>query len=539
MNNDSRVVSMIQVSHDKKERNKSKKIDIYAIKRKTAGSTDSANSNINKPPNKKGKNRADGPDPHQDQEDYPIHDNEYQIHQMPLTPKSIATQTFPPLVVKKPRKKRQAKKREPVEVEIEKTWDKLRRTQVTMSVAEYLALNKKTSKDVKEGLLYIHRRKPIVRKTSQPRTGSRSSNPVVINALRSRGLLDEVAYAASVNTNATSMENFSDNSDSSDEEKGESGTSSENCSSSSETSDSEYDDDLDEEKDDDDSVHVNYPYNRNKMKNAQPARVYVSINNQLVEAVVDSGAAVSVCSIKLAKRLNLEVDNDEKIQLTGFGNKNVNCNIAPNVEVRIGGRKRVEHFCVDKTDVNKELCLLGRSWMRTHNISLIKSSRVLMVPINNGKNYIEVDCIDDGEKESGKQATQVPIYQVQLMKVNDNNNCKGVEINSAAVGLATYQEDIVSDSSFIQDNAEKKLTGDEARDEIPSYLNELIERNRLCSVEYNGLGRVSTVKHEIITLDDIPINSKPYRTTVDEDEVLKEQLKDLLELDIISPSDGK
>ncbi|KAG2228411.1 hypothetical protein INT48_007457, partial [Thamnidium elegans] len=568
-----RVVSIVQVSPATKDENRhyDKNIDVYAVKRKTAGSTDTNNSK-NPTPNKKGKNIAEGSN--NNRTSYPVNtmDQQYTYsqpagqsffqgqqsqqtnqgtsfalqppqHNMFQPQEAVIQQTMPqatqpmqvdvPPVVKKFKKKRQTKKRDPDEIPIEKTWDKLRRTQITMSVAEYLAMNKKTSRDVKEGLLYIHRRKPSVRKIAQPRASVTNNNPVVINALRSGGLLDEQAYANSVNTFNTSLGNFS-NSDSSEEDNGNSGSST-SYTSNSESSDSEYDDDIEDEEDDD-SVQVSYPYSRAKMKSAQPVRVFISINDQLVEAVLDSGAAVSVCSIKLARRLGLEIDRDEKIQLTGFGNKNVYCNIAPNVEVRIGGRKRIEHFCVDKTDTKRELCLLGRSWIKTHNINLIKNGRVLMVPINNGKRYIEVNCIEDGD-DAGN-GNEVPIYQVQMMRMDDED-ITGVDINNAIVDLATYQEDIVSDSSFIQDSAGRKLSGNEGEDDIPSYLKKVIEENKLCFVENNGLGRVSTVKHEIITLDDIPIKSKPYRTTVDEDEALKEQLKDLLELDIISPSDGK
>lgn len=298
-------------------------IDIYAVKRKTAGTTESATGK-NQGSNKIGKNVAEGSN--NNKQTYPGGANEEQYtYSQPVVqgPTPQQQQSYMPVpmqkdvqpAVKKPRKKRQSKVREVVEISIERTWDKLRRTQVTMSVAEYLAMNKKTSRDVKEGLLYIHRRKPSTRKIAQtyPNRSSAVSNPVVINALRSGGLLDEVVYANSINTNNTSMGNMQNDSDSSEDEDEDSNSSS-NYTSSSEITDSEYDDELDIDDDDDDSVQANYPYNRARMRSAQPVRVFISINNQLVEAVLDSDAAVSVCSIKLVKRLNLEIDHDEKIQ---------------------------------------------------------------------------------------------------------------------------------------------------------------------------------------------------------------------------------
>jgi len=104
--------------------------------------------------------------------------------------------------------------------------------------------------------------------------------------------------------------------------------------------------------------------------------------------------------------------------------------------------------------------------------------------------------------------------------------------------MNTYHEDIVS----LQDSdgeVSKKNTLEEVLSDVPLVVQEVVRRNLNTFYEYGGLGRVNNASHEIVTTTNEPIQSKPYRLTVDEEDCLKEELKTLLELDIIRPSDGK
>ncbi|KAG2195269.1 hypothetical protein INT47_005044 [Mucor saturninus] len=425
----------------------------------------------------------------------------------------------------KPKRKRVVKEKAKVEVEIEDTWDKLKNTPVTISVAEYMALSKKAARDVKDGIMYIHRR---VNRKAQ-RAKHISKDPVVVNALRANGLLDEKAYDnlkihhASIHTNDSSMKNFVG-----DEECSESGSENEGSSSgSSDEEDSESSDDDSWDSVGEEESIIDYPFNAGKMRNAKPSRIFVSINDHLVEAILDSGAAVSVCSKKLADRLGLRINTNDKIPLTGFAsNKSVFCSIAPNVEVKVGGKKRVEHFGIDQSQEKKDVCLLGRTWIKAHDIRLIKNGKMIMVPTNNGKKYIEVSCIDDDDEENENDP---PVIYKVMVKQDDGND---------GVDLATYQEDIVSQGSFIDENEAREISGGDGAGSIPTYLQSMIEKYKLCFIENNGMGKVTNVQHNITTTDNVPVKSKPYRLSYDEEDSLKEELSTLLELGLITPSTG-
>lgn len=69
------------------------------------------------------------------------------------------------------------------------------------------------------------------------------------------------------------------------------------------------------EDDDDNGYHsdtsfTQYPYNPESVRAARPFAVQVLINGELVEAIADTGASVSVISKPLAQRLNLPVNKD-------------------------------------------------------------------------------------------------------------------------------------------------------------------------------------------------------------------------------------
>lgn len=516
---------MIEITKKIPKKLENQKVDIYAVKRKQTGSMDDVVENAT---HKKGKGRSSDNiyipplDPYNLPESSNNFQNVYKGNFTKLPPIQLDQR----MSDAKPKRKRAVKEKKKVEVKIEDTWDKLKNTPVTISVAEYMALSKKAARDVKEGIMYIHRRN-----SKKAQGGNHNSNdPVVINALRANGLLDEEAYHdlkiqhTSVRTNDTSVKHFVDEEESSESgsenQEGDSECSGSECS-GSESSDEESWDSTDEEE----SI-VDYPYDAKKMRRAKPSRIFISINNHLVEAVLDSGAAVSVCSKKLADRLGLKVDTSDKIPLSGFGgNKSLVCGIIPNVEVYVGGKKRVEHFCIDKSDEKNDVCLLGRTWIKAHDIRLIKNGTMIMVPTNKGRNYIEVACIEDEDEEADDPQV---IYKV-MVKQEENKN---------GVDLATYQEDIVSQGSFINENEARVISGGDDAGNIPTYLEEMIEEYKLCFIENNGMGKVTNVQHNIITTDNIPVKSKPYRLSYDEEDSLKEELKTLLDLGLITPSTG-
>lgn len=175
--------------------------------------------------------------------------------------------------------KRKPPRRLEVEVPIESTWDKLSKTHITIPIAQYFAENKKVAQDVKLGLTHLHRRRP--RRKITATTNQKSSEPMIINTLRTNGLLDEEQYKRNqvnhVEASRNQLDTESDYDSSYDD--------SDHDMTSTEADTYETDDETDSQ--------IDYPFKAEDMRLAQPCRVLIVINNQPVEAVLDTGAAVS------------------------------------------------------------------------------------------------------------------------------------------------------------------------------------------------------------------------------------------------------
>lgn len=380
-----------------------------------------------------------------------------------------------------------------------------------VSILQYLAKDKNASRRLRESLIAIHRAKP--------RNGGTT---VVINELTQQqddGSSDDGSSYYSDSNDGYSDDDFSIESSS--------------------------DDQLSDEEDDLDTV-IDYPFDLKKLMNSQPMRTMVSIDETLLIATVDTGAAISVMSRRLADSLGLQlVKVNKRFALTGFNDAVSETSlVAKDVPVRIGGKLRREHFCIDNSLRDKDVCLLGRTWFTNHSITIDSKANMIIIPTGNGSRFIEVACVKDGDELLSEGPDQdnvsmVPVYTVALAMDQKQNDVGFSGNNLWNQGLLnTYHEDIVSLSNSIEGDS-KHATLEEVLEGVPVVIQDVVRSNLDTFYEYAGLGRVNNASHEIITTTDEPIQSKPYRLTVDEEECLKEELKTLLELGIIRPSSGK
>ncbi|KAG0736925.1 hypothetical protein G6F57_012407 [Rhizopus arrhizus] len=503
----SSIISLIQVQdqdrdhgEDSDDENKTKDLDIYAVKRRQ---TDE--SSLEKLRKKKGKEKATEPqdrlqywnslpDPSQFTRESNIRSNpvpnpqplpgpsnlypNYGTHMSKFATNNNSSPQPNTQKNKKPRK-RNPKAKIYVDVPERSTWDIMKDSTVTLTVAEYLKMNKIAAREVKNGLTTMHGRKPRMKPTNKD---VNMADPVVINTLRSVGLLNEEEYqrqkrGKSVKINSTNI---------SDEEQSEWSSEEEQSWSNESEAFS-----TDNETDDDDSL-IDYPYDVSKMKKAQPSRVYITINNQLVEAILDTGAAVSVISKSLVDKLGITGEIRGKIPISGYGeSKSIPCKVITNVDVRIGGRLRREHFCVDESQDSKDVCLLGRTWIKTHDIGLRDKGKVAIVPIRNGTDYIEVACLPDNDESSVTTDQEtVPVYQIRIFhnNISKEKNESAVATNQYSKEISTYQEDVISEE--YQENEARNLTGGDDEDANGPIKN-LVDQYTHCFVENVGLGRIS------------------------------------------------
>lgn len=398
----------------------------------------------------------------------------------------------------KTKRLRRPPRRLPVNIKKKDIWERLQALDSGLSMADWLALDKKAYQDVRDGLRYLYGRKP-----KSTKKGSNQARPVTqgVNAVD----LAEYAEAHYVDDNESDDSWLSV---SSDDLLVEGNPSDEN---SEEGEDGYWSDD----------TVYDYPYNFQRMRTSCPLRGPIIINGQVVSAVFDSGASVSIISKSLVKKLKLQTIGDKIPVSTMDDDSNRPCDITVSVPVRVAGKLRPEHMCIQE-NTDRDMCLLGMTWFRAYGIYFRADQSTLVIPTGHGQGCVELQCHQPQDPEEDG----VSALAVMVAAQGDSTGADGDPQDQDM--LRGYQEEVLSRSS----------QGGEQEEELPELIQLLREYDH-CFFETSGLGRVSITEHHINLEKDQPVRSKPYRLTYEEDQYLKDELKKMLELDLIRPASGR
>jgi hypothetical protein len=119
----------------------------------------------------------------------------------------------------------------------------------------------------------------------------------------------------------------------------------------------------------------------------------VRVNGQLVKAIPDSGAALSVISKKLADQLNVKISNAGEAGLSALGNPLTVIGVVANAPISIATAK----IPIDLRVVNtsEETLLLGMDWFQKYNVNLNTPAKELTFKSqgNSFKTYVEFDKV--------------------------------------------------------------------------------------------------------------------------------------------------
>lgn len=394
------------------------------------------------------------------------------------------------------RRKRRPPRRLPVPIQKKDIWSRLLSMDSGLSIADWLAMDKAAYNDIRDGLRYLHGRQTRGRNLTQAQAQAQVQGVTMMDINH-------------VEQDDEDNEQWSDDS----------------------WEDGEYElfgsdvGDFDEHSlggYESDDTGIDYPYNYEAMKNSRPLRATISIHDLCIEAIFDTGASVSVISKTLADKIGLTTTNDS-LQLSSLGEATgPSCKIARDVPVRIAGKLRKEHMCIIESD--RDLCLIGMTWFRAHGVRVDNYDATIIIPIKQGRDSIIVQ----GSSEEQERETSA-VFAVNVAQVDDdaNKNEEARQMETKVVVPRSYQEDL-------DDNNEKD------NEEMAEELQDLLQEYAHCFVEVSGLGCVKIgVEHEIPVRCMEPIRSRPYRLTWEEEKYLQEELTRLLDLGLISPSNGQ
>ncbi|KAG2190968.1 hypothetical protein INT47_007113 [Mucor saturninus] len=381
-----------------------------------------------------------------------------------------------------PRRPRQPPRHLPVKLHRKDVWEKLKNVDAGLSVADWLLLDRTASKDVKDGLRFLTGRKKKV-----PALGVNLVQHQEDSSEESASFYSDDWESQSVVSDEV---NFG--------------------------SDSELDG-----YDSDDTVY-SYKYDYQDFASSQPLRAPITINDQVLPAIFDSGASVSVISKTLAVKLGL-VPNGDRLPLSSLdGQAHPPCDITVNVPIRVAGKLRPDTMCIKEGPGNQDLCLLGMTWFRKYGIQLRLKDGCIIIPTKHGASSVE---LQGQTREFGMSGVGAPIYSINVRK-------------ESVVGGRAHVKDTLQEEKLL-DYVEEVMSVSEKEEEVlPQGIASVVEAHQDAFVENSGLGRVNLLDHEIPVTTSEPIRSRPYRLTWEEDESLKRELDNLLALGLIRPSRG-
>lgn len=270
------------------------------------------------------------------------------------------------------KKSKQPPRRLPVVTRSLKIWDRLGEMDAGLSVADWIRLDKKgATTDLRDGLRYLHGRKPRVAPVNQ------------MLAL-----------------------NDSDGDDSDDDDD-----------------DSIFSDDSD---DGGLAKVMGYPYSLHSMQNSKPLSGPVVVGDRLITAIFDSGASVSVISEQLAKDLGLQ-PNGDKLNVRAFDSQDQHlCDVVVDVPVMVCGLAKPEHMCVERS-ADPDLFLLGMTWFRQYGITQDPGAGLVHLPDGFG-NMIDLRC-NSGQELDDEEASVTAVMALTTDQDEDNGDSFATSLN--------------------------------------------------------------------------------------------------------------
>ncbi|KAL7318700.1 hypothetical protein PS15m_012281 [Mucor circinelloides] len=434
--------------------------------------------------------------------------------------------------------KRRKNRKLPVTVTKLNIWEVLKNTNANLTISDWLSVDKAATKDLLDGIKTLRSRK-------QTRTelagGQINIAPMEIQDDTRNMLINRV----DTGTTASSDLLFGDSSDeeyTTEEDEESDTTTSSAITPFEEIGKYEELDPAYESK-----TYASYPYSINRILNSSPLKTMVSINGQMVEAIVDCGAATSVISASLCDRLNLKLTGDI-VKVSPFDSvEKKACHITRDVPITIGGYTRKEHCCVRKPDIiitkklnldprkyrkemskdgrtvnvyprqQEEYLILGNTFLNAYEMRINMATNILSFPIFGGINEAQVQCY----------SSEINPHTLEILSLETDKTLN--QVPYADELLETDKKEGV-----LLENGKLKL------DKVPDYLKPLIEEYSHCFAEISGFGRVKGVTHKINLLPGAkPLRAKPYKMSWSETEDLEKEIARLLENDIIEPCLGK
>ena len=284
---------------------------------------------------------------------------------------------------------------------------------------------------------------------------------------------------------------------------------------------------------------LNYNESEEDQRPTTAMQCELMVGREPVKAIIDSGAATSIITYKLMKKLGHTITCPSKIiVVTTNGQKVKPLGVVNEFPITINYLKIPT--TMEVLESPEDLLLLGNDWLRRVKANLDWESLKLTVRSKGRQETVNVSCYD-GDFTSVRQT--IPDESKEMDDEDYESafysNAKGPETsNKASKNPAIYlaQMEEVKDQ-----NEEWNLQQDLHTGPLDQHQHELFqqllgENSDLCAKNQMDIGRTSILKHSINTGDASPQAQTFYKANPIRKQFIEKEIKEMLKKGIIQPS---
>jgi len=259
----------------------------------------------------------------------------------------------------------------------------------------------------------------------------------------------------------------------------------------------------------------------NRNKSAEPLKtIIVKVNGHNSRSILDSGSSVSIISSKSAKKLNVNVDNSQSgdINLNGINQTSLSDKVG-SAEVQFTLKTQDNEtiivnskvFVIDISEAENLDCLIGRNILYPAFLDI--NTRTGLPILNK-------------EYKNQKINNNIKIYKIDAEQINIKNT-KLHQDNQPA-----YEQLMLNQQTFKVGNA----LNDHQKNQLTNFL---LNNFSIFSLHDADIGKLKDFEFVINTPKDMkPIAVAPYKIKRHLIQDVRQQLDDLLRMDIIEESNS-
>src|SRR6185437_12182357 len=255
-----------------------------------------------------------------------------------------------------------------------------------------------------------------------------------------------------------------------------------------------------------------------------------------INVMLDTGSFSSVITKMYLDKMNIDIEKPANVKIIDInGNKKAPLGKV-NVPVVINNDKWIIEMIV--TDSRNYNVILGNQWIGKVGGILNFNDGIFSYENNNERDSTLMTCWQRMSNPNIlyeiQPIKQIEEYDLELEEDDEDEDIERIFFeNEDRKEQRFMKAQIEEGDTLLQITEDKKTVTGNLNDEQKGQLQKLLQEYEDIIAKEGELGRTKVYKHPIITEDVYPVCQRAYRTTPEEDQVIKKEIDRCLEKNLI------